>query len=65
MKNEKLELLNKRIEELEKTIFYLDMIDHWTNEDRELSNKYDKELRELKELVIQELTSTNNESEMK
>lgn len=48
--------LKKKIEELENTIFFLEMIDHWTSKDNELHNKYNEELRQLKSIVIEELT---------
>lgn len=48
--------LQERINRLEEVIFNLDLIDHWTSKDSELFSKYNEELRQLKELVIKELT---------
>ena len=55
MKNKRVEELKKKIESLEETIFYLEMVDNWTRKHFDLSNKYDKELKQLKELLIQEI----------
>ena len=33
MKNKKVEELKRKIEDLEETLFYIEMIDHWTRED--------------------------------
>lgn len=41
--------IKARIEQLETQVFYINMTDHWTNADRELLRKVEKELRELKE----------------
>jgi hypothetical protein len=51
--NNKVQELKNKIEDLEKTIFYLEMVDRWTIQDFELYDKYNKELKELKELLIQ------------
>jgi hypothetical protein len=51
--NNKVQELKNKIEDLEKTIFYLEMVDRWTRQDFELYDKYNKELKELKELLIQ------------
>lgn len=51
MENKKVKELQKRIEELEKTLFYIDMIDRWTREDSESYDKYSKELAEVKQLL--------------
>lgn len=48
--------VKKRIEELEDVIFYLDMVDRWTQTQKDLFDKYNKELTELKALVIEALT---------
>lgn len=48
--------LQEKIDKLEEVIFHLDLIDHWTSNDSELFDKYNEELRQLKELVIKELT---------
>ena len=60
MKNTKLENLKKQIAELEDTIFYIEMIDHWTAKDSELYDRYNTQLRELKALVIEEITKEND-----
>ena len=41
--------IKTRIEQLETQAFYINMTDHWTNADRELLRKVEKELKELKE----------------
>ena len=41
--------MKKRIEQLENQAFLIYMTDHWTNEDRELLHKVEKEIKELKE----------------
>ena len=56
MKEKNIKELQERISQLENIIFSLDLIDHWTREDTELIEKYNKELTQLKELVINELT---------
>ena len=48
--------LKTKIKELEESIFYLNMVDHWTREDSELSDKYHQELARLKDLLLEELT---------
>lgn len=55
MKNTRVEELKRKIEELEDTLFYIDMIDHWTQKDKEHYNKYSKQIKELKELLIKEI----------
>ena len=55
MKEKNIKELQERISQLENIIFSLDLIDHWTREDTELFEKYNKELTQLKELVINEL----------
>lgn len=55
MKEKNIKELQERIDKLENIIFNLDLIDYWTNKDTELFEKYNKELRQLKELVINEL----------
>ena len=41
--------VKERIEQLENQIFLIWMVDRWTNEDRKLLEKAEKELKELKE----------------
>ena len=55
MKNKKVEELKRKIEDLEKTLFYIEMIDHWTREDSETYDKYSKQIKELKALLVQEI----------
>lgn len=50
-----IEDIKKRIEELEDVIFFLEMVDHWTQNQRELFDKYNNELTELKSIVIEAL----------
>lgn len=40
--------IKARIEQLETQAFFINMVDHWTNEDRELLRKVEKELATLK-----------------
>lgn len=56
MREKNIKGLQEKISQLENIIFSLDLIDHWTREDTELFEKYNKELTQLKELVINELT---------
>ena len=55
MKNKKVEELKRKIEDLEETLFYIEMIDHWTREDNEIYEKYSKQIKELKALLVQEI----------
>lgn len=55
MKNKKVEELKRKIEDLEETLFYIEMIDHWTREDSEIYDKYSKQIKELKALLVQEI----------
>ena len=55
MREKNIKELQEKIDQLENIIFNLDLIDHWTKKDTELFEKYNKELRQLKELVINEL----------
>ena len=41
----------KRIENLKNRLFLLNMVDRWTNEDRENIRKIEEELKELKEVA--------------
>jgi len=45
---ERKEQLEKEIQELEKDLFYIDMIDHWTEEDRKSYNETYEKIKELK-----------------
>ena len=40
--------IDEKIEKLETQIFYLDMKDHWSNEDFETSHRWHEELRKLR-----------------
>ena len=55
MKNKKVEELKRKIEDLEETLFYIEMIDHWNREDSESYEKYSKQIKELKALLVQEI----------
>ncbi len=55
MKNKKIEELKRKIEDLEETLFYIEMIDHWIREDNEIYEKYSKQIKELKALLVQEI----------
>lgn len=41
----------KRIESLKNRLFLLNMVDRWTNEDRDNIRKIEEELRELEEVA--------------
>lgn len=41
----------KRIENLKNRLFFLNMVDRWTNEDRDNIRKIEEELRELEEVA--------------
>ena len=47
--------VKERIGKLEQLIFTIDMIDRWTQKDAQLFDKYNKELKELKDLLINEI----------
>ena len=47
--------IKERIEWLEDIIWSIQMIDHWTSEDREYYDNYNKELTELKKQVVNEI----------
>ena len=55
IKNEKVIALKQKIEELEKTLFYINLIDHWTKEDYATKKEYENQLKELKDLLIEEI----------
>lgn len=55
MKNDKLVKVQNRINELEKLLWGIQMIDHWTSEDREYFSKYNNELKELKKLIVEKV----------
>ena len=55
MKNKKVEELKRKIEDLEETLFYIEMIDHWTRRDSEMYDKYSEQIKELKALLVQEI----------
>ena len=43
--------ITKRIEKLETQAFFINMVDHWTAEDRKLLAEVEREIRELKALL--------------
>ena len=55
------EEIEKRIEELEERKFMLDMIDSWDSEDRILYNELSKQIRSLREQLLDILKGGNNE----
>lgn len=55
MKNKKVEELKNKIEDLETTLFYIEMIDHWTRKDEELYDKYSQEINNLKAMLVKEI----------
>lgn len=52
----------KRIENLKNRLFLLNMVDRWTNEDRDNIRKIEEELRELEEVAQIERKGGNNEN---
>lgn len=52
----------KRIENLKNRLFLLNMVDRWTNEDRDNIRKIEEELRELEEVAQIERKGRNNEN---
>lgn len=46
-----MENTKKELEEINNQIFYLRMIDHWTREDYELSDKLESRKRELEAML--------------
>lgn len=57
MNNEKLTKIKERIEWLESVIWSINMIDHWTREDRDIYDEYSEELKQLKKLVVKEIVA--------
>lgn len=55
MTKERYEKIVKRIKDLEETIFYIEMIDYWTREDKEILERYEKELKELKAQIVEKV----------
>ena len=55
MKEEKVLKIKERIKELEEILLTIDLIDHWTRQDRESYEKYSKELTEIKQSLIKEV----------
>jgi hypothetical protein len=51
----KVQELKRKIEELENTLFFIEMIDHWTREDQDAYDKYSNQIAELKRLLIGEV----------
>ena len=59
MRNAKVEELKRKAEELEETIFLIEMIDHWTRENEESFENYSKELKEIKNLITEEIINND------
>lgn len=55
MTKERYQEIKERIEWLEDIIFSIQLIDHWTSEDRDYYNSYERELKELKKQIINEI----------
>lgn len=55
MRENKIEELKEKVEELKEDIFMIDMIDRWTQEDKELKHKLERKLTETKRLLAEEL----------
>lgn len=51
----KVQELKRKIEELENTLFFINMIDHWTKADQEAYDKYYQQITELKRLLVEEI----------
>ncbi len=51
MTNKTREEMNKRLEQLETRAFYINMVDHWTREDRDMLAQVEKEIKEIKEML--------------
>lgn len=49
--NERIEELKKELEELKTKKFFNDMIDRWTNEDREFDNWVTNEIRRVQKEI--------------
>lgn len=59
MTKERYEEIKNRIEWLKDVIWDIQMIDHWTQEDREYYEQYNKELQQLKKKVVEEIFEEN------
>ena len=55
MTKERYNEIKQRIEKLQDLMWSIDLIDHWTRQDREEYDKYLKELLELKEAIVNEV----------
>ena len=47
--------IKERIEWLEDVLWSIELIDHWTREDRDYYDKYNDELKELKKQIVNEI----------
>ena len=54
--------IKEKIDDLEYRLFLVDMIDHWTDEDRELYTILSKKIKELKE-KLNNLPKENHEKQ--
>lgn len=50
-----IEQLKQRIEELKESIFSIEMVDKWTQQDEKMWDKYHEELQQIKNLLTKEL----------
>ena len=55
----------KRIESLKNRLFLLNMVDRWTNEDRDNIRKIEEELKELEEVAQIERKEEDNKKSRK
>lgn len=55
MTKEKYLKIKERIDWLEDVIWTIELIDHWTSEDREYYHQYNEELTELKKQIVSEI----------
>lgn len=58
-KQDLIKAMVKAIEEKENAIFYVEMIDHWTNKDREIYEELSKEIKNLQS-QLEEIKKTIN-----
>lgn len=55
MTKERYNEIKQRIEKLQDLMWSIDLIDHWTRQDREEYDQYLKELLELKKSIVNEV----------
>lgn len=60
MTKERYQEIKNRIEWLEDVLWSIQLIDHWTREDRNDYERFSDELKELKEQVVNEIFEEKN-----